>query len=101
MTSKASDPQPRDLAPPTEHPDVVHPAPPELPRHHQRFDKIPAGFVRFRGKHAPYPANARVEMVIRTAEGFGIAGPRKVHPEEWTVPASELGSIAAARLVPE
>jgi hypothetical protein len=71
-----------------------------LGRHHLRFAKVPAGFIRFRGNGDPIKNDkALVELVIRTAEGLGFAGPRKVHPEEWTIPASEHGSIAAYRLV--
>jgi hypothetical protein len=71
-----------------------------LPRHKQRFEKIPAGFVRYRGKNCPYPDDARVEFVIRTAEGYGIAGPSRADHHDWKLPSSELGSIAASRLVP-
>lgn len=93
------DPTPRDIAPLD--PDA-RPEPPVAagPRHHQRFDKVPPGFIRFRGKKDPVGnERAIVEIVVRTAEGLGFAGPRRVHPEEWTVPASEHGSIAAYRLV--
>jgi hypothetical protein len=83
-----------------------HPKLPAVTKHHghhernkQRHDKMPPGFIRYRGKGCPFPPDARVEIVIRTASGFGIDGPIKAKMHDWTLPASELGSIAGYRLV--
>lgn len=76
------------------------------PHHQHGLDKIPPGFTRYRGKGDPFgtpdgeiPPPAM--LVIRTAHGYSTSGPRLVHPDEWALPAKELGSIAAYRRVPE
>lgn len=78
-----------------------------LPRHHQRFDIIPAGFVRYRGKGCPFnllPDRSRtaqrVELVVRTAEGLGFSGPRRIGASEWDAAPEEIGAIVAYRLAP-
>jgi hypothetical protein len=39
-------------------------------RHYLRFEKVPAGFIRFRGKGDPIKNDkALVELVVRTARG--------------------------------
>lgn len=68
-------------------------------RHKQRFEKLPPGFIHYRGKGCPFPERARVDVVILTDQGYGIDGPVMAMMHDWGLPVGEVGSIAGYRLV--
>jgi len=70
-------------------------------RHMLRFKRVPAGFHKHKGKKAPCLPDEYVEVVIRTSQGYGIAGPMKAMTHDWN-PAHHpkgLGAVVAYRVV--
>lgn len=70
-------------------------------RHFLRFKRIPDGYHRHNGKKMPCLPDEYVDVIIRTAEGFGHAGPMKAWLQDWN-PANHtkgIGAVVAYKVV--
>jgi hypothetical protein len=76
---------------------MIHHRPGDL---HARHRHLPEGFVRWRGGECPVAPEEHVELMIRTAQGFGSSGVVRASYHDWK-PAKGLGSIAGYRTIRE
>lgn len=70
-------------------------------RHHLRFKRIPEGYTQHDGKNMPCLPGEYVDVVIKTAQGLGFAGPMKAFLQDWNSAnhPKGIGAVIAYKVV--
>lgn len=72
-------------------------------RHHVRFKQIPSGYRKHSGRKCPFdhPDQVYVDVVIRTAQGYGFSGPHRATMHDWNHDnhPDGIGAVVAYRVL--
>jgi hypothetical protein len=70
-------------------------------RHLMRFKRVPEGYTRHKAKDMPCLPDEYVDVIVRTAQGFGIAGPMKAFLHDWNPDNHPrgIGAVVAYKVV--